>query len=181
MRCKVCQNYIPFESKKCHHCGEYQNWRRPVNSLSFLFAFFASAIAVWPFIAKIWRGDYVEVSASIVKSDQRGMSILVDNRGTMDAGVRRAYIDVYGDGEFIFTSYLETMDWELLKTKKSQLIVAKAIDGQVPIYADPKHNNDIATGDCTLHIELVSSHGIDQTQTLYPCYLASLNDKADFR
>jgi hypothetical protein len=182
MHCRSCKQYIKAGATKCKHCGSPQNWRRYFETPTFLIAFIASVIALAPTVIKVWRGDYVVIEASVVKSDQRGLSVLISNKVTLDAGVRRAYIKVFDDGGHIFDHHLDTIEWEKLEAKKSKLIVAKAKKGQVPIYADPKYLQDISLGNCALIIEFVSSlKDLDSVKENYPCYLATIGDGLDLK
>ena len=174
MHCRSCKQFIRLRASKCNHCGASQNWRKYLEAPTFLLAFLASVVALFPVVNEAWKGDFVEVTVSIVKSDQRELLLLINNNGSIDAGVRRAFVDVSQNGTHLFKMYLETINWKLLKSKESHLIVAKALKGQVPIYVDPQYERNVSKGMCELTIEYVSflseNHNITRE---YSCYLAT--------
>lgn len=179
MHCHFCKKYIRAGAKKCHHCGSRQTCLRWLDAPAFLLAFIVAWVtllaAAAPLILAAWKGSYADVVVTIVASDKEGMQILLSNKGSIGAGVTRAYVSIPQVKGKASTWHIDRKEWGLLEAGESKLVTALPKFGQLPVRDDSYRNLDITTGNCGLVVEYTSADG-DQKRAVstYECYMASL-------
>tara|TARA_R110001599_G_scaffold4948_5_gene24955 strand:- start:810 stop:1370 length:561 start_codon:yes stop_codon:yes gene_type:complete len=179
MHCHFCKKYIRAGARKCHHCGSRQSFLKWLDAPAFLLAFIVAWVtflaAAAPLILDIWKRSYADVAATIVASDKEGMQILLSNRGSIGAGVTRAYVSIPKEDGKAITWPIDSKEWGLLEAGKSKLVTASPKFGQLPVRDDSYREQEIITGNCNLVVEFTSADGHqNRAVSNYECYMITL-------
>lgn len=146
-------------------------------------AILASAVT---FVADKWHySKQVYVSASVVTSSPRNLSLLVSNDGQIDVAIKQVTIEVPGYG---FTNPVNlAIGGELLQRNTSKLLksVPSSLNSSVIADAEDKDSklSSIEKTDCNVKIRYVSAN--DEQSGVIPlklkCYAASIVDPEELK
>jgi hypothetical protein len=110
-RCRICQEPIHPNAKRCNACGSYQDWRRYFDFsavvLSLLVALISVISAVGPRIISFLPplGSRLEIKSYYYSTD--GISLIAENKGNQPGHIGRVNLVLYCTGAYFHQSQLD--------------------------------------------------------------------------
>ena len=92
MLCRFCRETIADRARICKHCDSRQDWVRHINfsntTLSLLVALLSVMTVAAPVLFRAWHGKFSDVFVKSFHWTENGVSLVLENRGTVPGYVR---------------------------------------------------------------------------------------------
>lgn len=132
--CCECSQSIKIASKKCHHCGSYQNWYRFIGIYAVIAGFILTIISILAAqpIKDLIENKRADLKVSILKSDHTSMVFMLSNIGKRPAGLVQIDIESRNMSGNLKSWFLESdIDESLIEPDKAYIIKGSN-DGVIP-------------------------------------------------
>ena len=185
--CEYCGNEIRKDVKKCHFCGSFQGVKGLIahwgNTISVLLALISILALLVPPAITALKGDYSDVSATIVDADFGNYEVLLTNIGNRPSVLISAGIEVKKEDDFIafFSIDLGENNRKVIPENGSTYIYYSS-DFFLPALADSLKDktdlDELDESDCFLQIRFSQFNNEPEKKIIeYDCLFVSIDDQ----
>lgn len=172
--CCDCNQSIKIASKKCHHCGSYQNWYRFIGIYAVVAGFILTIISILAAqpIKDLIENKRADLKVSILKSDNTSMVFMLSNIGKRPAGLIQIDIESKNINGNLKTWFLESSINKSLIEPDKAYIIKGSNDGVIPLHIPHEiqavmKDRQIIGKTCDLVVNYIQLNG-QKEKLIYP-------------